>query len=93
MRDARERQGGENDDDVVPARVPHVEGLGGVNDIATQGKAASQANVGTKPPGPGGSLYKGSDYYTPESVPDSISAEGWIAPDSVVESSREAEKP
>lgn len=71
--------------------MPNVEGLGGVNDIATQGKQASQANVGKKPPGPGGSQFKGDNYYTPESVPDSISAEGWVAPESVTESSKETE--
>ncbi|KAH9884553.1 hypothetical protein F4778DRAFT_762603 [Xylariomycetidae sp. FL2044] len=35
--------------------------------------------------------YKGSDYYTPESVPGSISAEGYEAPESVVEASKESE--
>ncbi|KAI1655090.1 hypothetical protein F4813DRAFT_392079 [Daldinia decipiens] len=35
---------------------------------------------------------KGSNYYTPESVSGSISAEGYEAPESVVQSSREAER-
>ena len=85
-------QDGRNDNDVVgDARVPAVTGLGSVNDVATQGKAASLNNVGTKPPGPGGSQFKGEDYYNPESVPGSISAEGWVAPESVTQASRETE--
>lgn len=35
--------------------------------------------------------FKGEDYYVPESVPGSISAEGYEAPDSVVEASKESE--
>lgn len=85
------QQPGQNDNDVVDARVPDTRGLDSADDIAKQGKIASKANVGSNPPGPGGSKYKGSEYYTPESVPDSMSAEGWIAPESVTEASREAE--
>ncbi|EFY92146.1 hypothetical protein MAC_01747 [Metarhizium acridum CQMa 102] len=91
LQDSYDKQPGQNDNDVVPARVPHVEGIGGVGDIATQGKQATKANVGDKPPGPGGSQFKGDEYYTPESVPDSISAEGWIPPESVTQSSKETE--
>lgn len=83
------QQGGQNDADVVGAEMERSVGDSG--DIAAQGQAASRANVGRNPPGVGGSKYKGSDYYTPESVPDSISAEGWIAPDSVTQASRETE--
>lgn len=93
LNDAYRDHGGDNDNDVVPARVPNVGGLGGVNDIATKGQAASRNNVGNNPSGPGGSQFKGSDYYEPESVPDSISAEGNIAPDSTIQASREAENP
>jgi hypothetical protein len=89
--DALNRQPGQNDNDVVPARVPDVQGLGGANDIATQGQQTSRANVGKNPSGPGGSKFKGEDYFTLESVPDSISAEGFIPPASVTESSRETE--
>lgn len=89
--DKIDQPSGRNDNDIVPANVPKVQGLGGVNDIATQGQAASQANVGSNPPGPGGSQFKGEDYYQPESVPDSISAEGNVAPGSVTEASRETE--
>ncbi|CAM1500492.1 Fc.00g096540.m01.CDS01 [Cosmosporella sp. VM-42] len=86
-----QEQGGQNDNDVVGARVPQTQGLGSADDIATQGQEASRANVGRNPPGPGGSQFKGEDYYTPESVPDSISAEGNIAPGSVTEASKESE--
>ncbi|UNI16015.1 hypothetical protein JDV02_002493 [Purpureocillium takamizusanense] len=86
-----ERQPMQNDNYVVPARVPQVSGTGGVDDIATRGAQASRANVGSNPPGPGGQKYTGADYYTPESVPDSISAEGWVAPESVTEASKETE--
>lgn len=60
-------------------------------DIANMGQEASRSNVGANPAGVGGSRFKGDEYYTPESVPDSISAEGWVAPDSVVQGSKEAE--
>ena len=84
-------RGGYNDNDVVPARVPKVVGEGGTGGIINEGQAAVQYNVGRNPPGPGGSKFKGEDYYNPESVPDSISAEGNVAPESVTEASREAE--
>lgn len=86
------RDGGRNDGDVVPARVPKVpRDVGSRGDVAELGQAASQSNVGSNPPGVGGSAFRGDDYYQPESVPDSISAEGWMAPDSVTEASRETE--
>ncbi|KAI9155472.1 Protein BTN1 [Paramyrothecium foliicola] len=84
--------GGNNDNDVVPANITKVPGeASGSGDILTAGRAAAQSNVGRNPPGPGGSQFKGEDYYNPESVPDSISAEGNVAPESVTEASREAE--
>ncbi|KAF4977915.1 hypothetical protein FZEAL_5620 [Fusarium zealandicum] len=84
--------GGHNDNDVVPARMPQVSGLGGAEDIATQGQAAMRNNVGKNPSGPGGSQFKGADYVEAESVPDSISAEGNIAPNSVVEAAAEHQR-
>ncbi|KOS20276.1 hypothetical protein ESCO_006339 [Escovopsis weberi] len=60
-------------------------------DILREGQVASEINVGRKPPGPGGSEYKGVNYYNPETVPDSISAEGNVPPESVTEASRETE--
>ena len=86
-----QKPGGENDNDVVPAPVGKAVGLGGAHDIATKGQEAATANVGHNAPGVGGSQFKGQDYYTPESVPDSISAEGNIPPASVKEASRETE--
>ncbi|KAH7306025.1 hypothetical protein B0I35DRAFT_111446 [Stachybotrys elegans] len=91
IRKAREEAGGYDDDDVVPAHVDKPAPAEASRDIAEAGLRASKDNVGSKPPGPGGSKYKGEDYYTPESVPDSISAEGWVAPESVTQASREAE--
>ncbi|KAH7244757.1 hypothetical protein B0J15DRAFT_552372 [Fusarium solani] len=88
-----QQQGGQNDNDVVGGRVPQTSGLGSAKDIASQGQEAARANVGRNPPGPGGSQFKGEDYYQPESVPDSISAEGWVAPDSVTQASKESERP
>ncbi|KAF4966117.1 hypothetical protein FSARC_6168 [Fusarium sarcochroum] len=102
-------EGGAVDDKGRSARGEHYEGEGGPldklskanderggyndNDVASKGQDAQRTNVGRNPPGPGGSQFKGEDYYQPESVPDSISAEGNIAPDSVIEASREAERP
>lgn len=86
-----QRDGGRNDNDVVPANVPKVDGLGSTQDIATKGQDAATANVGRQAPGVGGNPYPGQEYYTPESVPDSISAEGNIPPKSVTEASKESE--
>lgn len=71
--------------------MPKVDGLGSVNDIATKGQDAATHNVGRRAPGVGGSQFKGENYFTPETVPDSISAEGNIAPKSVNQASRESE--
>ncbi|KAF3356159.1 hypothetical protein VdG1_06487 [Verticillium dahliae VDG1] len=60
-------------------------------DPLLQGEDASITNVGRNPPGPGGSKFKGEDYYKPESVPGSIAAEGNVPPASVTEASRETE--
>lgn len=90
---ANDERGGYNDNDVVGANVKKTSGLGAADDLASKGQEAQRANVGRNPPGPGGSQFKGEDYYQPESVPDSISAEGNIAPESVIEASREAERP
>ncbi|KAH7120341.1 hypothetical protein B0J13DRAFT_649102 [Dactylonectria estremocensis] len=86
-----QEQGGQNDQDVVNARVAQNDGLESGRNIATEGQQASRVNVGRNPPGHGGSEFKGENYYTPESVPDSTSAQGWIAPGSVTQASREAQ--
>ncbi|KAJ4327162.1 hypothetical protein N0V84_002424 [Fusarium piperis] len=90
---SHQQQIGQNDNDIVGGRVPQTSGLGSAKDIASQGREATRANVGRNPLGPGGSQFKGSDYYQPEGVPDSISAEGWVAPDSVTQESKESERP
>lgn len=89
---------GENDNDVVTRKALGKKDIVGAgkerkgNDILDQGASASKNNVGSNPPGPGGSQYKGEDYYQPESVPDSISAEGYVPPESVTQASRETEQ-
>ncbi|KAI1335160.1 hypothetical protein F5Y15DRAFT_399126 [Xylariaceae sp. FL0016] len=66
--------------------------VGKEGDMMTAGKEAVQSNIeGTKHL-PRKENFKGADYYTPESVPGSISAEGYEPPSSVTESSREAER-
>lgn len=84
-------EGGYNDNDVVGSRIPQSENLGKPGNIASEGLNASRHNVGRNPPGPGGSKFKGEDYYNPESVEGSISAEGYEAPASVTQASKESE--
>ncbi|KAL1862966.1 hypothetical protein VTK73DRAFT_6577 [Phialemonium thermophilum] len=88
----QQNYGGYNDRDVEPGNV-EFEGQGPRrDDPLSQGAEAARANVGSNPPGPGGSKFRGADYYTPEDVPDSVAAEGYIPPESVTQSSREAEQ-
>ncbi|KAK8081502.1 hypothetical protein PG996_000283 [Apiospora saccharicola] len=68
-------------------------GHGGNGEALSEGKAAAEANTQSDSHLRHKGQFKGSDYYTPESVPDSISAEGNVAPESVVQSSRKAENP
>ncbi|KAI0841658.1 hypothetical protein F5Y06DRAFT_293356 [Hypoxylon sp. FL0890] len=65
---------------------------GRTGDIMPEGKEAVQSNIEGTKRNPRKDHFKGSDYYTPESVPDSISAEGYIPPESVTQSSRESEQ-
>ncbi|KAK8090255.1 hypothetical protein PG997_005216 [Apiospora hydei] len=55
------------------------------------GREAAGANVASDSKMRHKGQFKGSEYYTPESVPDSISAEGNVAPGSVTQASRESE--
>ncbi|KAI8964106.1 hypothetical protein F5Y11DRAFT_317292 [Daldinia sp. FL1419] len=64
----------------------------GRSDAFAEGREAVQANIDGTKRNPRKDHVKGSNYYTPESVPGSISAEGYEAPESVVHSSREAER-
>ncbi|KAI1405753.1 hypothetical protein F4819DRAFT_482208 [Hypoxylon fuscum] len=62
------------------------------NDVLPEGREAVQSNIEGTKYNPRKEHFKGSDYYTPESVPGSISAEGYEPPESVTQSSREAER-
>ncbi|KAL4723608.1 hypothetical protein ACLX1H_009246 [Fusarium chlamydosporum] len=84
---ANDERGGNNDNDVVPASFKQTSGLNAADDIAEKGQEAMRTNVGRNPPGPGGSQFKGADY-TEDSVPDPRSAQGYVAPDSAVETAR-----
>ncbi|KAF7560494.1 hypothetical protein G7046_g3653 [Stylonectria norvegica] len=82
---------GENDHDVVGAKVSKADGLGRGGDIARDGQEASQVNTGKDSLRRSGAQFKGEDYYSPESVPDSIAAENLLPPGSVTQASRETE--
>ncbi|KAI0902135.1 hypothetical protein F4806DRAFT_502105 [Annulohypoxylon nitens] len=61
------------------------------SDAMDEGKEAAQANLqGAQ--GKSRKQFKGSNYFTPESVSGSISAEGYEPPESVTQGSREAEQ-
>ncbi|KAI1771274.1 hypothetical protein F4818DRAFT_208956 [Hypoxylon cercidicola] len=61
-------------------------------DAMSEGREAVQSNVAGTEHTPRKEHFKGSDYYAPSSVPGSISAEGYEAPESVTQSSLEAER-
>ncbi|KAL6922229.1 hypothetical protein ACHAPO_002987 [Fusarium lateritium] len=84
---ANDERGGYNDNDVASAGFKQTSGLGAADDIADKGQDAMRTNVGRNPPGPGGSQFKGADY-TEDSVPDPKSAQGYVAPDSAIETAR-----
>ncbi|RYO82661.1 hypothetical protein DL764_009579 [Monosporascus ibericus] len=60
-------------------------------DPLRQGREAVESNVAGTTRNPKKDHVKGSEYYTPESVPGSISAESNEPPESVVQASRESE--
>ncbi|KAI2466990.1 hypothetical protein F4781DRAFT_331291 [Annulohypoxylon bovei var. microspora] len=62
------------------------------SEVMAEGREAVQANVEGTKRNPRKGQFKGSNYFTPESVPGSISAEGYEPPESVTQSSREAEQ-
>ncbi|KAK7987538.1 hypothetical protein PG989_007853 [Apiospora arundinis] len=66
-----------------------LQGSGG--DALSEGRNAAESNMASEGHPRTKGQFKGSDYYSPESVPDSISAEGNIAPGSVTQASRESE--
>jgi hypothetical protein len=83
---ANDERGGFNDNDVVNAGFKPSSGLGTADELAEKGQEAMRSNVGRNPPGPGGSHWKGS--HNDDSVPDADSAQGYVAPDSAVETAR-----
>ncbi|KAJ2896840.1 hypothetical protein MKZ38_005139 [Zalerion maritima] len=79
--------------------APRTQGGGGnpaprTGEALAEGAEATQANLGGRTRGQpvGGSKFKGSEHREPESVEGSIDAEGYVAPESVVEASKEAEE-
>lgn len=88
------RRGGRNDYDVEGESYP--EQLGNTDlprkGVLQEGQDAAAHNVGKNPPGPGGEKYRGSDYYTPETVPDSIATQNEVPPDSVIQSAAEEDR-
>lgn len=58
--------------------------------ILGQGDEAARSNAEQRLAN-SGRQFKGDDYYVPESVPDSISAEGNIPPEGIIQASRETE--
>ncbi|TLS23163.1 uncharacterized protein PpBr36_06752 [Pyricularia pennisetigena] len=69
-----------------------VESRDDSNDPLKQGLEASLNNVGSNPPGPGGSQFKGTHSSNPRDVPGRLDAEGLAPPSSVTEVSEEAAK-
>jgi len=61
------------------------------DDVMQQGTEASRVNMSSKK-GTGHAKFPGDEYYTPESVPGSIASQGYEAPESVVESSRDSDR-
>ena len=89
--------GGYDSLDATDQRRPEVgsAGMGGegsMTDPLREGRDAVRSNVAGTRHDPKKDHVKGSDYYVPESVPGSISAEGNEPPESVVQASREAER-
>lgn len=91
--------GGYNELDPTDQQRPAVGSLGSVPggegstaDPLREGREAVRSNVAGTRYDPKKDHVKGSDYYVPESVPGSISAEGNEPPESVVQASREAER-
>ncbi|KAI0447994.1 hypothetical protein F4803DRAFT_495971 [Xylaria telfairii] len=61
-------------------------------EVMSEGREAAQANIESNKSVPHKGRYPGSEYYTPEEVPGEMSAEGYEAPASVTEASRESER-
>jgi hypothetical protein len=85
--------GGENTFDTTGKRQPQSSNSyeTGSRDVMSEGKEYAQSNLESEGQPRSKNKFQGSDYYTPESVPGSISAAGYEAPGSVTEASRESE--
>ncbi|KAI1425981.1 hypothetical protein F5Y12DRAFT_713636 [Xylaria sp. FL1777] len=59
-------------------------------EVMTEGRKAAQSNLESAPNVPHKSQYPGAEYYTPQETPGDMSAEGYEAPSSVTEASRES---
>jgi hypothetical protein len=92
---AQNDRDGYNDNDVPPKEILGRPELGTKerrgNDPLAQGFDATKANVGRTTGTVGGGKFKGEDYYNLEDVPDSIADQGEVAPESVIQASRNTE--
>ncbi|KAI0460466.1 hypothetical protein F5B21DRAFT_451905 [Xylaria acuta] len=61
-------------------------------EVMSEGREAVQSNIESNKSVPQKGRYPGSEYYTPQEVPGEMSAEGYEAPASVTEASRESER-
>ncbi|RYC63245.1 hypothetical protein CHU98_g2978 [Xylaria longipes] len=61
-------------------------------EIMSEGREAAQSNIESNRFVPHKGRYPGGEYYTPQEVPGEMSAEGYEAPESVTEASRESER-
>ncbi|KAH8162730.1 hypothetical protein CIB48_g5517 [Xylaria polymorpha] len=61
-------------------------------EVMSEGREAAQSNIESNKSVPHKGRYPGSEYYTTEEVPGEMSAEGYEAPASVTEASRESER-
>lgn len=79
---------------IIEAEPPHV------GEPMERGRLAGRSNLGIPPsyrgelPSQGSkrSMYKGSEWYNPETVPDSHSNQTALPPKSVIETSKQAEE-
>lgn len=61
-------------------------------EVMSEGKEAAQSNLESNRFVAHKGRYPGAEYYQPQEVPGEMSAEGYEAPESVIEASRESER-
>ncbi|ETS76401.1 hypothetical protein PFICI_11788 [Pestalotiopsis fici W106-1] len=85
--------GGENTFDTSGRRQPQASDSyeTGNRDVMSEGKQFAQENLQSEGQPRTKGKFPGSEYYTPETVPGSISSAGYEAPESVTQASRESE--